>query len=288
VDNSPLLGRRVEYPTRRDPLLLRVVERQENRRALGIAPALFRGFDAWHAREAGFITARGLPVNGILKIVYPADTPLIIESKSLKLYLNSLNMEPFGDTPREGIPLFLSAAREDISGALQSPVRLALFTRPPRAPLPFDFGDDYRLLERNVARTPFTLYRECPDLLLDAPRPGGSLRARTHLLRSNCKITGQPDWGSLFVRLTASRLPSPLSLLRYIVSLRAENHFHEEICETIYKRLHDAFAPRELAVTCLYTRRGGIDICPSRASHPGLLPALLADHRRLTRPTFQQ
>jgi 7-cyano-7-deazaguanine reductase len=180
--------------------------------------------------------------------------------------------------------------REKLSHALQTPVETCFFEDSLRDPLPFDVGDDYPPLEARdeVPLATFTDYHENASLLLDAPRDGGDLRACSHLLRSNCKITGQPDWGSIYIRLEAPRLPSPLSLLRYIVSLRAENHFHEEICEMIYKRLWDAFSPSALAVTCLYTRRGGIDICPSRASEPGLLPPLLSNPRALSRKTFQQ
>ncbi|MDR1274089.1 MAG: NADPH-dependent 7-cyano-7-deazaguanine reductase QueF [Odoribacteraceae bacterium] len=287
---SYLLGRQVEYPASHDPDLLHAVARSGNRDALGIPAALFHGVDAWHAREAGFLTARGLPVTGVLKIVYPADSPFLVESKSLKLYLNSLNMTPLGETPGEGIARFARLVREELSRALQAPVETCFFAESPRDPLPFDFGDDYPSLEAQdeAPLATFSDYRETPSLLLDDTRAGGDFRACSHLLRSNCKITGQPDWGSIYIRLKAPLLPSPLSLLRYIVSLRAENHFHEEVCEMIYKRLWDAFSPSALAVTCLYTRRGGIDICPSRASAPELLPPLLSNPRMLSRKTFRQ
>ena len=110
----------------------------------------------------------------------------------------------------------------------------------------------------------------------------------THLLRSNCKITRQPDWGSAFVRIKGRSLPTPESLLRYLVSIRSENHFHEEICEMIYKRLLDAFAPSEMSVSCIYTRRGGIDICPTRASHQRLLPQHLPNPLAMTRKLLRQ
>jgi 7-cyano-7-deazaguanine reductase len=110
----------------------------------------------------------------------------------------------------------------------------------------------------------------------------------THLLRSNCKITHQPDWGSAFIFLEGSVQPTPESLLQYLVSLRHEDHFHEEVCELIYKRLWDSFSPSALMVACLYTRRGGLDICPVRASHTHLLPAALTDINTLSSKLLRQ
>jgi 7-cyano-7-deazaguanine reductase len=263
------------------------IDRRGNREACRL-DARFGGHDTWHAHEAGFITRAGLPVVGLLKIVYPATTPCLVESKSLKLYLHSLNMTPLGDNVREGIDQFTRIVRADLSALLHAPVAVHFFDNAP-AELPFDF-DDHEILEQlpEVARATFTGYTETPALLLDHPLPAGEIKAGSHLLRSNCKITRQPDWGSIYIRVKADRLPSPLALARYIVSLRDENHFHEEICEIIYQRLQDAFTPEILAVTCLYTRRGGIDICPTRANAPEHLPRYLPDPDRLTRKTFRQ
>jgi 7-cyano-7-deazaguanine reductase len=101
-------------------------------------------------------------------------------------------------------------------------------------------------------------------------------------------VTHQPDWGSAFVHIEGKTLPEPTGLLEYIVSFRNENHFHEEICEMLYKRLWDRFQPEKLMVTCIYTRRGGIDICPSRASHPELLPANLTSSEKLSSKLLRQ
>jgi 7-cyano-7-deazaguanine reductase len=284
---SPL-GRRVDYPDRRDPSLLYPVDREENRRACRVDDR-FHGFDAWHAHEAGFITRAGLPVTGVLKIVYPADTPFLVESKSLKLYLNSLNMTPLGDDARGGIEQFTRIVRDDLSRVLHAPVAARFFEEPPEGVPPFDF-DDYAILEksREVYTAAFTATAGDPALLLEDARPAGKIKVGSHLLRGRCKITRQPDWGSVYIHLAGERVPSPLALARYIVSLRREEHFHEEMCEMIYQRLADAFTPELLAVTCLYTRRGGIDICPARASDPACLPRHLRDTGTLTRKTFRQ
>ena len=116
----------------------------------------------------------------------------------------------------------------------------------------------------------------------------GEIKVCSHLLRSNCKITKQPDWGSIYIHIQADCLPDHASLLKYIVSLRNENHFHEEICEMTYKRLWDLFHPEILAVSCIYTRRGGIDICPSRANQAEYLPEHLQAPEILTRKLLRQ
>ncbi|MDR0544037.1 MAG: NADPH-dependent 7-cyano-7-deazaguanine reductase QueF [Odoribacteraceae bacterium] len=273
---SPL-GKRVSYPTRYTPEQLFPVDRKENREACRVDDG-FHGHDVWHAHEAAFITRAGLPVVGLLKIVYPASSPCIVESKSLKLYLHSLNATPLGNSVEEGVELFARIVREDLEQLLRAPVAARFFQDAPRD-LPFDF-DDYLILER----LPEVL-QPLPDA---PPLPAGEIKVGSHLLRSNCKITGQPDWGSIFIHMEGNSLPSPLHLARYIISLRDEHHFHEEICEMVYQRLQNDHAPRRLAVSCLYTRRGGVDICPSRASDPDALPRFLGNPNILTRPTFRQ
>ena len=135
----------------------------------------------------------------------------------------------------------------------------------------------------------FSIYQEHPLYLSEnITTVPGELKVGSHLLKSNCKITSQPDWGTIYIHLKANRTPAPVSLLKYIVSLRNENHFHEEICEMVYQRLYELFQPEILVVTCLYTRRGGIDICPSRSSHPQYLPSHLLKPETLTTPAFRQ
>jgi TonB-dependent SusC/RagA subfamily outer membrane receptor len=108
----------------------------------------------------------------------------------------------------------------------------------------------------------FDQFNESADILHAQAAVGGVFKWRSHSLRSNCRVTNQPDWGDVYIHIAGHRTVSPESLLQYIVSMRKENHFHEEICECIYKRLWDMLTPQELMVSCLYTRRGGIDINP--------------------------
>lgn len=270
-------------------MILVPVPRRLNREKYDInAPeALFRGYDTWHAYEAGFLTRKGLPVCGVLKIVYPANSPNLVESKSLKLYLNSLNMTRLGDDMPSGIESFVKIVKSDLEQILETRIDIVFHTQ--ETVPEYDF-DNYAILEKlpEAAQTTFSEYTETPELLAENMCQGGEIKVGSHLLRSNCKITKQPDWGSVFIRLKAERLPASMSLLRYIVSLRAENHFHEEICEMIYKRLHDLFHPEILSVSCLYTRRGGIDICPSRANRVEYLPEAIHDPEVLSRRLLRQ
>ena len=178
--------------------------------------------------------------------------------------------------------------KSDLEQILQTRVEATFFRQVPEKTY-FDF-QDYTLLETTpgIERETFTEYSENPALLESRTTGRGEIKVCSHLLRSNCKITKQPDWGSIYIHIQADCLPDHASLLKYIVSLRNENHFHEEICEMTYKRLWDLFHPEILAVSCIYTRRGGIDICPSRANQAEYLPEHLQAPEILTRKLLRQ
>lgn len=287
-EEHTLLGKKTRYPTSYCPEILVAVPRYLNREIYDITRPddLFTGFDSWHAYEASFITAKGLPVIGILKLVYSSRSQYIVESKSLKLYLNSFNMTPLGETVEEATEEFIQTIETDISRIVQGEIK-ACFYRDAPGQMPFDFND-YALLEAHVPDVTFSVYQEYPGYLQENKRNAGEIKVCSHLLKSNCKVTEQPDWGSIYIHLKASQLPNNTALLQYIVSLRNENHFHEEICEMTFKRLTDAFSPEILAVSCLYTRRGGIDICPTRANKPEYLPRYLQQPGILTQKAFRQ
>lgn len=286
MEEEKLLGKQVGYPQSYCPEILVSVPRCLNREIYGINNPgdLFYGYDSWHAYEASFITRAGLPVVGILKLVYPSTSEFLVESKSLKLYLGSFNM-----TPQEGSDEFVAIIEKDLGRLLHTEVRGHFYNSVP-AIQPFDFPD-YTTLEGlpETGQIHFSAYQEHPEFLKEnIIREPGEIRVCSHLLKSNCKITRQPDWGSIYIRLKAGHTPAPASLLKYIVSLRNENHFHEEICEMTFKRLTDIFHPEILMVSCLYTRRGGIDICPVRANEKQHLPSGLPQSGILTRPGFRQ
>lgn len=290
-EESKLLGKAIAYPKTYCPEILVAVPRSQNREIYAIhePDKLFCGFDSWHAYEAGFILNNGMPVVGILKIVYPATSPCIVESKSLKLYLGSYNMTPLGDSKEEGIRNFLQSVKSDLSTLLSTTVDASFHAGQSEERI-FDFTN-YRIIEDRLTpeRTHFSVYQENPALLSENIRENaGEIKIGSHLLKSNCKITNQPDWGSIYIHLKGNSLPAEAAVLKYIVSLRNENHFHEEICEMTFKRLSDLFKPEILMVSCLYTRRGGIDICPMRANAPEYLPIFLPQAERLTQSTFRQ
>jgi 7-cyano-7-deazaguanine reductase len=283
------LGRQSAYPQQYDPSVLVAVPRHLNREQYNIEEQNlpFEGIDVWHAYEFSFLTLKGAPVVGLLKITYPCNNKFLVESKSLKLYLNSFNMSKYGQTRSDGIDEATGIITRDLSQLLKCEVLVSLFDHSAQ-PAASDF-DDYLILEELVDfdNISCTTYTETPELLKENTS-GGEIKWGTHLLRSNCKITHQPDWGSLFISMKGEKIPTPESFLQYIVSLRNENHFHEEICEMVFKRLIDIFAPDELMITCMYTRRGGIDINPVRTMKNTVLPSNFVRSDILTTSTYRQ
>ncbi|WP_010420468.1 NADPH-dependent 7-cyano-7-deazaguanine reductase QueF [Anaerophaga thermohalophila] len=290
MNEAKFLGKPTEYPKHYAPEVLVTVPRQPNRKEYGLKENTlpFTGYDVWHAYEVSFLTGKGLPVTGLLKLIYPASSPYIVESKSLKLYLNSFNMERFGSNAKEASETVHNIIRQDLERVLKTTVNIHFFPKSPKKY--FDFGE-FGILEEipEIEKVTFSEYREAPHLLKpDHQQTGNVIKAGTHLLRSNCKVTFQPDWGSAFIYIKGTHIPDRTGLLKYLVSIRNENHFHEEICEMIYKRLWDRFTPDQLMVACIYTRRGGIDICPARASHHELLPTNLITPDKLTKKLLRQ
>lgn len=286
---STHLGKHRIYPQHYNPSVLVAVPRILNRQQYGISNEHlpFHGFDIWHAYEFSFLTLKGTPVVGLLKIVYPCNNEFLVESKSLKLYLNSFNMSQYGKTVAQGIVLVLEIITTDLSKLLKCKVEVHFFDH--KAQQATSDFNAFTILEELVDFDQLNCsnYTETPALLQTSPN-GGEINWGTHLLRSNCKITHQPDWGSIFIALKGTKLPTPESFLQYIVSLRNENHFHEEICEMVFKRIFDIFSPNELMVTCMYTRRGGIDINPVRVLPSTTMPANLLNCTLLSQPSFRQ
>jgi len=259
-------------PDEVDPSLLVSVPRYLNRTAYDIKEEElpFVGIDAWNSYEFSTLLKNGFPVSGWLKFTYSSSTPNIVESKSVKLYLNSYNMARLIDS-KEDLWKVEEQIERDISKAVggEVGVYIAIGDVDTVKPLKGDFMslEDYC----NIDKMSFDRYNESSDILQVVPSIGRYERWRSHSLRSNCRVTNQPDWGDVYIHIKGETSVTPESLLQYIVSMRKENHFHEEITECIYKRLYDLLNPEELLVTCLYTRRGGIDINPTRASNYPLL-----------------
>jgi 7-cyano-7-deazaguanine reductase len=260
---ASLLGQAVAYRDTYTPELLFPIERQLKRDELGLrADALpFVGEDLWNAYELSWLDPRGKPVVAIGRFRVPADTPRLIESKSLKLYLNSFNQQRCAGLAevRETLARDLSAAA---GGAVAVEIE-PLASRPQRA-VRYPDGVCIDGLEIDI-----DCYQPAPELLR-APGADTSETLYSHLLKSNCLVTGQPDWGMLVVRYRGPAIDRE-ALLRYVVSFRMHNEFHEQCVERVFCDLLARCRPRELAVWARYTRRGGLDINPFRASHAGLV-----------------
>jgi len=278
LDNSNIskhLGQTSQYKSTYDPELLVREPRQSNRTHLGLEDdnLPFVGGDTWNAYEVSGLTNLGLPVFGVGKIYYPCDGKYIVESKSIKLYFNSFNMTKLGDTPEEVRGEIARRAASDLSKLLEVNVEVKIFTNAEvladSVPAVEEYKhDEFITLEDvyPVNGVEFSVYQETPELLeiVENPLADKVVRYHSALLKSNCRVTSQPDWGDVYIEFKGKNAVDPISLLKYIVSFRDECHFHEEICEALTKRLIDALDPEELTVRCLYARRGGIDINPER------------------------
>ncbi|OLO02673.1 MULTISPECIES: NADPH-dependent 7-cyano-7-deazaguanine reductase QueF [Salinicola] len=261
------LGQESAYPDRYDASLLFPIERAANRAPLGIeASSLpFVGGDEWWAFELSWLDLRGKPVVAIARFRLPADSPRLIESKSWKLYLNGFNQTTFAG--RDAVIDFL---QRDLGAAAGAPVTVELFgvddaALAPR-PMPGECIDD---IEIDIDR-----YTPSADLLVCDGNDIVEETLHSHLLKSNCPVTGQPDWGSVLITYRGPRLDRA-ALLRYIVSYRQHQDFHEHCVEHIFVDLMARCLPHELLVMARYVRRGGLDINPWRAT-PGWMPELPA------------
>ena len=263
AETSPL-GQAVAYRDTYAPELLFPIERQLKRDELGIAAGAlpFVGEDLWNAYELSWLDARGKPVVALGEFRVPATSPRLIESKSLKLYLNAFNQQRMAsvDEVQSRIAADLSAA----AGAEVGVVLMPLATRPQRRSA-YPQGDCLDALDIAI-----DTYQPAPELL-HATGAEVEETLYSHLLKSNCLVTGQPDWGMLVVRYRGPAIDRE-SLLRYVVSFRAHNEFHEQCVERVFCDIMARCRPHELAVWARYTRRGGLDINPFRASHAGLRP----------------
>ncbi|HEU4991254.1 MAG TPA: NADPH-dependent 7-cyano-7-deazaguanine reductase QueF [Luteimonas sp.] len=275
IEGLPL-GRHVDYPRHYDATLLFPIPRAQGRASLGLAagaPLPFAGNDRWHAYELSWLDLRGKPVVATLTITVPADTPNLVESKSLKLYLNSFNATRFADAGE-----VRARIAADLSRAAGGTVQVAAGL-PPTASRPDGAAADGTFL-LDALDVDVAAYGP-PDASLLVADAGdiATETLRSDLLKSNCPVTGQPDWASVRIAYNGPRIDRA-GLLRYLVSFRDHAEFHEQCVERIFADVAARCAPRTLSVEARYTRRGGLDINPWRAT-PGLpQPPALRDERQ--------
>ena len=259
-DHDLPLGRPTAYPTAYDPGLLVTVPRATTRRTLGIeGPTLpFVGEDRWTAYEVSWLDAGGRPTAMIGEIVVPCGSPRLVESKSLKLYLGSLNGAVFADAGAAGATI-----AADLSGAAGAPVAVRLWpaggAEPALGALPGRCIDD-----APIERPGFALD---PGLLEGAAAGAPEVEAAvyTHLFRSRCPITAQPDWASVWIRYRGPAI-ADAPLLAYLLSFREHGEFHEHCVERIFADVRARCRPAALTVAARFTRRGGLDINPWRST----------------------
>jgi 7-cyano-7-deazaguanine reductase len=274
MSNPPLahapLGHEVAYPTAYDPSLLFPVDRTLNRRHLTL-PEKWFGSDIWNGYELSWLNAKGKPVVALGRFEFPHTSPFLVESKSLKLYLNSYNEEKF-----ESTDLVAARMAADLGKAAGATVKVELQVLDGNqncavGPLQGSRIDD---LDITIDR-----YEPAPEVLKCLPDAATvSETLVSDLLKSNCPVTGQPDWGSVQVSYSGPQI-DPASLLRYVVSLRRHTEFHEHCVEKMFCDIQHACNPTSLRVYARYTRRGGLDINPWRSTEP-LAPDELRNPRQ--------
>lgn len=260
-DQSPL-GKSSAYQSQYAPELLFPIARQQKRDELGLfadaGTMPFFGVDIWNAYELSWLNMRGKPQVAIATITAPADSPNIVESKSFKLYLNSFNQ-----TRLAGPDALLALLRDDLSDGFGAPVHVTLTS--PEAFGAIKMGElDGVLLDRLDVE--IDGYSPSPELL-SADDENGQVEETlvSHLLKSNCLVTGQPDWGTVQIRYVGPQIDQE-GLLKYLIGFREHNEFHEQCVERIFMDVLRQCKPTKLAVYARYTRRGGLDINPWRAN----------------------
>jgi 7-cyano-7-deazaguanine reductase len=264
LDRSPL-GKATGYPDRYDPALLFPIARTVQRKVIGLAGALpFHGVDLWTAYEISWLDERGKPALAVGYFSVPADSPAIVESKSLKLYLGSFAQERLPDA---------NAVTRRIAGDLErtcgAKVEISLttageLTRLAVKALP---GESLDSLDAAIE-----VYEPAPEWLV-AAAPSVEETLTSALFRSNCPVTGQPDYADLMVRYRGPRIDRT-GLLRYLVSYRKHAAFHEACVERIFVDVLERCRPQSLTVYARFLRRGGIDINPFRSNFESVPPSV--------------
>ncbi|HNV09710.1 MAG: NADPH-dependent 7-cyano-7-deazaguanine reductase QueF [Dokdonella sp.] len=271
LDDS-LLGKSVAGSSHYDPGLLFPIPRSQGRNAIGLSAVLpFHGVDIWNAWELSWLDELGKPQVAVAEIRVPADSPNLIESKSLKLYLNSLNAMRYPDAHHVERLL-----RDDLGAAAGGAVEVRV--------MGLDRVSEAAIHDAEgtcIDDLPITIEHYGPPepaFLCTNPGTRVSETLVSHLLKSNCPVTAQPDWASVVISYQGAAIERA-GLLRYIVSYRNHDEFHEQCVERMFRDLLARCAPDQLSVSARYTRRGGLDINPWR----GNAAQLAVPNRRLLR-----
>ena len=272
LETHGILGQSTSYPKTYAPDMLYPIPRALGRANLALpADALSIGMDWWQVFEMSWLNSQGISQVAMARLAIPATSDYIVESKSLKLYFNSLNFTEFDN--QQAVK---AAVEKDLSACLKTDVTLEIFevnianSLPISAPQGDCIDNALDIIGKKIA-----IVSDVNPSSLTVANHGASNSQlqilHSHLLRSNCPVTNQPDWGTLEIQIDSQPIDRA-GLLEYILSFRQHNGFHEQCVEQIFSDLTQAFAPKTLMVRAWYTRRGGIDINPCRVSDISLLP----------------
>ena len=272
LETHGILGQSTHYPKTYAPDMLYPIPRALGRANLALpADALSIGMDWWQVFEMSWLNSHGISQVAMARLAIPATSDYIIESKSLKLYFNSLNFTEFDN--QQAVK---ATVEKDLSACLKTDVTFEIFEVNIANSLPISApqGDCIDNALDNSDKKIAIVSEVDPSSLTIAHQGASDSQLQilhSHLLRSNCPVTNQPDWGTLEIQIDSQPIDRA-GLLEYILSFRQHNGFHEQCVEQIFSDLTQAFAPKTLIVRAWYTRRGGIDINPCRVSDISLLP----------------
>ena len=272
LETHGILGQSTSYPKTYAPDMLYPIPRALGRANLALpADALSIGMDWWQVFEMSWLNSHGISQVAMARLAIPATSDYIVESKSLKLYFNSLNFTEFDN--QQAVK---ATVEKDLSACLKTDVTLEIFEVNIANSLPISApqGDCIDNALDNSDKKIAIVSEVDPSSLTIAHQGASDSQLQilhSHLLRSNCPVTNQPDWGTLEIQIDSQPIDRA-GLLEYILSFRQHNGFHEQCVEQIFSDLTQAFAPKTLIVRAWYTRRGGIDINPCRVSDISLLP----------------
>ena len=252
------LGKSVKYTDQYDPSILDPIERRKSRDFLNQQNNRlpFVGMDVWHVYEVSWINQNGLPQVCLARLIFDASSQYLIESKSLKLYFNSLNNTVF-----ESTEILTQTLVKDLSKASSSSVEVYL--------LPINNNYQFASFESWLCLDNLEVQMQIPADIntsyLSFESDKVSEKLYTNLFKSNCLVTNQPDWASVFIEYSGTKI-NHTQLLKYLVSYRNHSGFHEHCVERIYTDLINLASFEFLCVIAKYTRRGGIDITPYRST----------------------
>ncbi|MCF7792335.1 MAG: NADPH-dependent 7-cyano-7-deazaguanine reductase QueF [Victivallales bacterium] len=251
------LGEQSEYISEYDNSLLYPISRKMARDKADVDETVFKGFDIWNCYELSWLNRKGKPECRILRFVYPHDSENIIESKSLKLYLNSFTMSSFKSDKD-----VLNTIRDDLEKSVKAEVDVQFFLKVNDAFRTKEINKKLLIDDYDVETAEYEPDSTLMEFEKDTP---GEYEIFSNLLKTNCPVTKQPDWATLHIKYYSDIHIKECSLLKYIISYRNAEDFHELCCEKIFTDIHYLIQPEKLYVKCYYTRRGGVDINPVRS-----------------------